>query len=447
MKVVNFSDAKGSAKDLAPEFRRLPVDSIRTFPQTRGIAFENLDVSDLVASIRENGVHQPLLVCPIDGVQVRFAVICGHRRLKAAIEAGCLEVPAMVRCDLIHGHADCQERIQRIQIEENLQRQSLTAFRQALVIVSYVKANRLSKSQASRNLGLPRTTLLEHLSIAKLSDVPKGGVGRPTGKTREKRGVEMEQAGKLDALSKSHLLILSERIGSPHFDLLAERCFNGESVRKIKKFVAKLDSKPKPGSLAYQVVNQHSESFFGHAVRIAVKVEASSRLAEKQEAMDGEAMRIGLVSLANFLENLGAQAVHLLDPESPRPRVLVGKAANQPATGTAEASPEHSEQPDKKTKSADAEEVIPETMEPPTKAAKTAWHIVSNKIRDELVSWEFQSYLGEARVVGESGPIIWVALKDRYICEWATRGCTERVEELMNNGRTVRFIPKDAVHG
>ncbi len=447
MKVVNFSDARGSAKDLAPEFRRLPVDSIKTFPQTRGIAFEDLDVSDLVPSIRENGVHQPLLVCPFDGEQACFAVICGHRRLKAAIEAGCLEVPAMVRRDLLHGRADCQERIQRIQIEENLQRQNLTAFRQALVIGSYVKENRLTKSQASRNWGLPRTTLLEHLSIAKLSDVPKGGVGRPTGKTREKRGVEMEQAGKLDALSKSHLLILAERIGSPHFDILAERCFRGESVRKIKKFAAKLDSKPKPSSLAYQIVNQHSESFFGYAVRIAVKVEVSSRLADKREAMDSEATRMGFKSLTDFLENLGAQAVHLLDPESPRPRVLIGKAADQQATGAVETSNKPSQQADKKETSPGADDVNPESMEPPSKAAKTAWHIVSNKIREELVSWEFQSYLSEARVFGESGPIIWVALKDRYICEWATRGCTERVEELMNDGRTVRFIPKDTVHG
>ncbi len=52
----------------------------------------------------------------------------------------------------------------------------------------------------------------------------------------------MEQTGKLDALSKNHLPILAERIGSPHFDILAERCFRGESIRKIKKFAAKLDS-------------------------------------------------------------------------------------------------------------------------------------------------------------------------------------------------------------
>ena len=52
------------------------------------------DLSELMASIREKGVLEPILVRPIGG---RFQIIAGERRYRAAIEAGLAEVPCVVR--------------------------------------------------------------------------------------------------------------------------------------------------------------------------------------------------------------------------------------------------------------------------------------------------------------------------------------------------------------
>jgi len=52
------------------------------------------DLSELVASIREKGVLEPLLVRPLNG---RFQIIAGERRFRAAHDAGLAEVPCIVR--------------------------------------------------------------------------------------------------------------------------------------------------------------------------------------------------------------------------------------------------------------------------------------------------------------------------------------------------------------
>ena len=49
------------------------------------------DLSQLVESIKDKGILQPLLVRPLPRVQ--YEVVCGHRRLRAARLAGLLELP------------------------------------------------------------------------------------------------------------------------------------------------------------------------------------------------------------------------------------------------------------------------------------------------------------------------------------------------------------------
>ena len=97
----------------------LPIDSIRPSTTNPRRHFDPIRMQDLVASIRQSGIKQPLLVRPMfdpdDGDLVVYELVAGERRLRAAREAGLAEVPCISR-----EMTDAEAR--ETQIVENLQR-------------------------------------------------------------------------------------------------------------------------------------------------------------------------------------------------------------------------------------------------------------------------------------------------------------------------------------
>lgn len=101
---------------------RVPIDRIRPNPDQPRRDFDERELEDLAASIREKGVLQPLILrlVPSGG----YEIVAGERRWRAAQRAGLHEVPAIVR-DL--SDADVLE----IAIIENVQRADLNALEEA----------------------------------------------------------------------------------------------------------------------------------------------------------------------------------------------------------------------------------------------------------------------------------------------------------------------------
>ena len=83
------------------------------------------DLTELVESIKKNGVMQNLTVIPIDGKSGEYTAIIGHRRHAAAKIAGIKELP----CRIIEGLSE-KEQISTM-LEENMQRNDLTIWEQA----------------------------------------------------------------------------------------------------------------------------------------------------------------------------------------------------------------------------------------------------------------------------------------------------------------------------
>ena len=103
------------ASDL--DVRSIPVSKIRPNPYQPRQSFPRESLEELSASIREQGLLQPILVRPKDG---HFQVACGERRLKATEMAGIKEIPALVR--------EMDDRTLRLcSIAENLHRADLEA--------------------------------------------------------------------------------------------------------------------------------------------------------------------------------------------------------------------------------------------------------------------------------------------------------------------------------
>ena len=109
--------------------------------------FSDESIAQLAASIREQGVLQPILVVAMNGG--RYRIVAGERRWRAAREAGLETVPCIVR------ELDVVQQME-IALIENLQREDLNPIEVAQGIQSLMKqcgytqetvANRLSKSR------------------------------------------------------------------------------------------------------------------------------------------------------------------------------------------------------------------------------------------------------------------------------------------------------------
>jgi ParB family chromosome partitioning protein len=94
-----IDNAPAPAVELAPvqgaRFAELPLGSISPNPVNPRVVFDADELAELVGSIKEVGLLQPVVVRPLDGE--RYELIMGERRWRAAQEAGLAAIPAIVR--------------------------------------------------------------------------------------------------------------------------------------------------------------------------------------------------------------------------------------------------------------------------------------------------------------------------------------------------------------
>jgi len=104
--------------------RLMPVGQLQPGKFQPRRSFDEDRINDLVDSVREKGILQPLLVRPLPGQPGRFEIIAGERRWRAAQGAKLHEVPVIVR------ELSDREALE-VALVENLQRQDLTPLEEA----------------------------------------------------------------------------------------------------------------------------------------------------------------------------------------------------------------------------------------------------------------------------------------------------------------------------
>lgn len=109
--------------DVAPgeKIHRVDLHSVGPSPMQPRKEFASEALQELVSSIREHGIIQPLIVRQVDG---RYELIAGERRWRAAQELGLTQVPVIVRS------ANDLEVLQ-LSLIENLQRADLSPIEEA----------------------------------------------------------------------------------------------------------------------------------------------------------------------------------------------------------------------------------------------------------------------------------------------------------------------------
>lgn len=120
------------------------------------------DLSELVESIKKNGVLQNLTVIPVEGEPGEYMTLIGHRRYAAGTQAGVEKFPCQIAENLTP-----REQVS-IMLEENMQRNDLTIWEQANGFQMMLDLGETEDSIAEKT-GFSKTTVRHRLNIAKLN--------------------------------------------------------------------------------------------------------------------------------------------------------------------------------------------------------------------------------------------------------------------------------------
>jgi len=141
--------------------RYLPIDALSPNPYQPRQRFDDQTIAQLAASIKADGVMQPIVARPVGSGA--FQIIAGERRWRAARAAGLDRIPAVVR-DLDDRQAAEWSLI------ENLQREDLNPIDKAEAFKQLCDAHSLSHDQVAQRVGLERSTISNLLRLLGLSE-------------------------------------------------------------------------------------------------------------------------------------------------------------------------------------------------------------------------------------------------------------------------------------
>ncbi|MEX0907823.1 MAG: ParB/RepB/Spo0J family partition protein [Gemmatimonadota bacterium] len=142
--------------------RSLPVSSIAPNPYQPRREFSEEELKDLTASLRENGLLQPIVVRPsAAGGTARWELVAGERRWRASLRLGWTEIPAVVR--------DVDDRtLLVLALVENLQRAQLSALEEAEGYERLAEEFSLTQQAVADIVGKDRSTVANAMRLLQL---------------------------------------------------------------------------------------------------------------------------------------------------------------------------------------------------------------------------------------------------------------------------------------
>ena len=154
----HFVEELAAPRSPEPIGRMIELDLLDTNPHQprRSVG----DLGDLISSIKEKGVLEPVLVRELDG---RYQIIAGERRYHASKAAGLTQIPCI--------EMEVDDRgVLEISLIENLQRRDLTPFEEADAILFLCESFNYTHERVAQKLGKSRTSITELLSIANIPE-------------------------------------------------------------------------------------------------------------------------------------------------------------------------------------------------------------------------------------------------------------------------------------
>ncbi|GAA2957984.1 ParB/RepB/Spo0J family partition protein [Streptomyces argenteolus] len=215
--VTGSESVAETADPVGAYFAELPLDSITPNPRQPREVFDEDALAELVTSINEVGLLQPVVVRKV--ADDRYELIMGERRWRACGEAGLDRIPAIVR-------ATDDDKLLLDALLENLHRAQLNPLEEAAAYDQLLKDFKCTHDQLADRIGRSRPQVSNTLRLLRLS---------PPVQLRVAAGV----------LSAGHARALLSVEDSDEQDRLALRIVaEGLSVRAVEEIVSLLGSEP-----------------------------------------------------------------------------------------------------------------------------------------------------------------------------------------------------------
>ncbi|MFB6948570.1 ParB/RepB/Spo0J family partition protein [Streptomyces niveus] len=218
---IPAQDTPVSAEVTAPEgvyFAEVPMDYITPNPRQPREVFDEDALAELVTSIKEVGLLQPIVVRQLG--PERFELIMGERRWRACREAGLERIPAIVR-------ATEDEKLLLDALLENLHRSQLNPLEEAAAYDQLLKDFNCTHDQLADRIGRSRPQVTNTLRLLRLS-------------------LPVQRRVAAGVLSAGHARALLRVDDSDEQDRLAHRIVaEGLSVRSVEEIVNLMSSQPR----------------------------------------------------------------------------------------------------------------------------------------------------------------------------------------------------------
>nr|MBS4012683.1 ParB/RepB/Spo0J family partition protein [Bacteroidota bacterium] len=240
----------------------ISIDSVEVNPFQPRKQFDEDALHELAASIKEQGIIQPITVRKTD--HNTFQIISGERRFRAATLAGLSVVPAYIR-------SATDQNMLEMAIVENIQRESLNPIEIAMGYQQLIDDCKLTQEVLGERLGKPRSSIANYLRLLKLPGEIQIGLSQ-------------------DQISMGHAkALLGVSDVATQIDIFHDVVAQGLSVREVEEIVqnigkeeeeeididSKTDKKKKPSISIekFKDIQKSLATIYGTNVQIKAKTE------------------------------------------------------------------------------------------------------------------------------------------------------------------------------
>jgi ParB family chromosome partitioning protein len=208
---MNQTVAAEAPETAGSRFVELDLNLISPNPFQPRTEWDEQELTELVDSIRANGIVQPIVVRKYED---RYQLIAGERRWRASKAAGLKKIPALVR-------QVTEEQMLELALVENIHRSDLNPIERAKAYKDYVERFGLTQAEAAEKLGENRSVIANYI---RLLDLPH----------------EVKDMLVNKALSMGHARAILGLPGDELRKKLAYRALTGRlSVREVENLVKK----------------------------------------------------------------------------------------------------------------------------------------------------------------------------------------------------------------
>ena len=230
-----------SDPDTGEKVLRVELEKVVPSPLQPRKRFHEENLDELVASIREHGVIQPLIVRSVKG---EYELIAGERRWRASTKLGLDEVPVILR--------DASDRdVLEMALIENLQREDLDPLEEAEAYARLAKDFGLKQEQIAQRVGKNRATVSNSMRLLELDTSVQNLVSQrliSSGHAKAILGVKTKAEQRLLAD-----MVVKKKLNVRDTERLVSEQINGKTATKK---VAKTKSSPQVEAYLRQIQDE-----------------------------------------------------------------------------------------------------------------------------------------------------------------------------------------------